>query len=99
MMPAFVTPLACQRVYFNGTHGLCLTTGLQGTTTVWWADVFNERFDKVARVSLTGEPSRVRVSPDGLLAGSTVFESGHSYADSRFSTTSALRSLVGIASR
>ncbi|MEQ1870100.1 MAG: TolB-like translocation protein [Vicinamibacterales bacterium] len=89
----FVTPLQCQRVYFNGTHGICLTSTLSGVTSSWWGEVFNERFESVARVELTGEPSRVRVSPDGTLAAATVFEEGHSYADHRFSTRTSLTKL------
>jgi hypothetical protein len=82
----FVTPLACDRSYFAGANGICLTSESNGVETVHVADVFNERFERTHRVKLTGPPSRVRVSPDGRRAGATVFESGHSYAQEGFST-------------
>lgn len=43
---------------------------------------------------LTGEPSRVRVSPDGQLAAATVFESGHSYSEHGFSTRTTIFDLA-----
>jgi hypothetical protein len=89
----FVSGLSCQRVYFNGERGICLTSTRDGATSSWWAELFDSRFTPGARVPLTGEPSRVRVSPDGTLAAATVFEEGHSYADHRFSTRTSLTSL------
>ena len=82
----FVTPLACDRSYFSGANGICLTSESSGTDSVHFADVFNNRFERIHRVKLTGPPSRVRISPDGRRAGATVFESGHSYAQEGFST-------------
>lgn len=90
---AFVTPLLCERVYVNGPHGVCLTSSLEGTTTTWAGTVFNQQFEPLTRVPLSGEPSRVRVSPDGALAAATVFETGHSYADHTFSTKTTLTQL------
>jgi Tol biopolymer transport system component len=49
----------------------------------------------VKRFPLTGEPSRVRVAPDGRFAAATVFESGHSYAEHGFSTRTTLYDLTG----
>ena len=86
----FVTPLSCERVYFGGQRGLCLTSTTAGAATSWWADVFDETFISLHRVPLTGSPSRVRVSSDGRLAAATVFASGHSYADHRFSTVTTI---------
>jgi hypothetical protein len=82
----FVTPLSCERTYFSGGRGICLTTGSAGTSPEHYAEIFNDRFERTGRVKLTGPPSRVRVSPDGRRAGATVFESGHSYAQEGFST-------------
>jgi hypothetical protein len=87
---AFVTALSCERVYFGGNRGICLTSSAEGSVTSWWADIFDERFERLHRVKLTGPPSRVRVSSDGRLAASTVFESGHSYAQGGFSTRTTL---------
>lgn len=87
---AFLTPLSCERVYFGGHRGICLTSTVTGTSTSWWAQLFDEHFAPGPRIRLTGLPSRVRVSPDGRLAAATVFESGHSYADHGFSTRTTL---------
>jgi hypothetical protein len=91
---AFVTDLPCLRVYFGGNKGICLTSTTDSAKGTWWADVFNERFQVEHHIPLTGEPSRVRVSPDGQLAAATVFESGHSYAEHGFSTRTTLFDLT-----
>jgi hypothetical protein len=89
----FVSGLTCERVYYSGERGICLTTALDGATVSWWAELFDSQFARGARVPLSGEPSRVRVSPDGRLAAATVFEEGHSYADHTFSTRTSLTTL------
>lgn len=91
----FVTPLACERVYFAGTRGICLATETSGTSPVHYADVFNDRYERTHRIKLTGPPSRVRISPDGRRAGATVFETGHSYAQAGFSTRTTVIDLAG----
>jgi hypothetical protein len=88
--PRFVTSLSCERVFYAGGRGVCLTIGLAGMTTTYAAEIFDEQFASVGRVPLTGMPSRVRVSPDGRLAGITVFETGHSYAESGYSTRTTI---------
>ena len=91
---AFVTNLSCLRVYSGGDTGLCLTSAMNGTKTEWWAELFDAQFRNVHKFPLSGEPSRVRVSPDGHLAAATVFESGHSYAEHGFSTRTSLYDLT-----
>jgi hypothetical protein len=91
---AFITGLSCERVYFGGGRGICLAADTAASKTRWWAQTFDERFQVLERVSLTGEPSRVRVSPDGRLAAATVFETGHSYRDHGFSTRTTLVDLT-----
>jgi hypothetical protein len=92
----FVTPLECERVYFAAHRGLCLTlskSGIlpkEGEPPTVWADVFDERFERLHRFTLKGAPSRVRVSPDGRRAAATMFNSGHSYAQSGFSTITTI---------
>ncbi len=88
--PRFVTPLSCERVFYAGTRGVCLTIGLDGMTTTYTAEVFDEQFASIGRVPLTGVPSRVRVSPDGRRAGITVFETGHSYSEAGYSTRTTI---------
>jgi len=83
---AFVTGLSCQRVYLGGPRGLCLTSEFRDGNTVWWAVIFDGDFREQARLEVRGEPSRVRVSPDGHYAAATLFESGHAYSERGFST-------------
>jgi hypothetical protein len=90
----FVAPLACERVYFSGGNGICLSTESSGSSPVHFADVFNDRFERLHRIKLTGPPSRVRISPDGRRAAATVFESGHSYAQEGFSTRTTVIDLA-----
>jgi hypothetical protein len=92
---SFVTDLTCLRVYFGGDMGICLTSTTEGSVTKWWAQLFDAQFHQLQRFPLSGEPSRVRVSPDGRLAAATVFESGHSYAEHGFSTRTTLYDLTG----
>jgi hypothetical protein len=90
----YVAPLPCERVYFSGGHGICLSTESSGSSPVHFADVFNEQFERLHRIKLTGPPSRVRVSPDGRRAAATVFETGHSYAQEGFSTRTTVIDLA-----
>jgi hypothetical protein len=83
---AFFTSLTCERVYFGGNRGLCLTGVSDAAVPTWWAQIFDERFTPLQRISLSGTPSRVRVSSDGRLAAATMFENGHAYTDHGFST-------------
>lgn len=92
----FATGLRCDRVYFLAGRGVCLATELDGVTTRHVARLFDGSFRVISESALTGVPSRARVSPDGRLAAVTVFESGHSYAETGFSTrTSVLDTMSG----
>lgn len=90
----YVTSLACDRVYYAGRRGLCLATETRLVPT-FVAYVFDESFNRLQRIPLTGPPSRARVSPDGRLGAVTVFEAGHSYADAGFSTRTTLIDMLG----
>jgi hypothetical protein len=89
--PHFVTPLQCDRVYYAGTRGLCLTaaTDTPGVAS-YVARIFDEHFTQLKTFTLTGPPSRTRLSPDGRRAAFTVFDEGHSYADGVFSTRTTI---------
>jgi hypothetical protein len=91
---SFLTNLSCLRVYSGGDIGICLTSTTEPSATKWWAELFDTQFHSLERFPLSGEPSRVRVSPDGRLAAATVFESGHSYAEHGFSTRTTLYDLT-----
>lgn len=84
------TGLTCERVHRNAGVGVCLVTEMR-VTNIFHAIVFDEHFERGQSIKLNGVPSRVKVSPDGRLAGITVFQSGHSYASaSEFSTQTTL---------
>jgi hypothetical protein len=85
--PVYVTPLVCERVYVAGGRGLCLADATENDLPVRrWAVAFESNFEVRHRFPLYGVPSRVRVSPDGRWAATTLFENGHSYAERGFST-------------
>lgn len=82
----YVTDLRCVRAYFAGGRGLCLV--VSGATSE--AIVFDAGFTPTHTLALTGAPSRARVSRDGRRGAITVFEMGHSYAESGFSTRTTI---------
>ena len=81
----YPTELECDRVDFAGGIGSCLTAD-RGVFTKYYVVIFDEHFKPRAPLPLGGIPSRTRVSPDGRLAATTVFVSGHSYSAGSFST-------------
>lgn len=87
--------LQCDRVYFAGGQGFCLGNHVVGgLLSSYSAYSFGPDYAPRFTFHEVGIPSRVRVSPDGRLAASTVFVAGHSYADAGFSTYTALRDLT-----
>jgi len=92
----YVTPLQCDRVYYAGSRGLCLTAAAdQAGAASYVARVFDEHFTPLHTMTLTGPPSRTRLSPDGRRAAFTVFDEGHSYADGVFSTRTTIVDTIG----
>jgi dipeptidyl aminopeptidase/acylaminoacyl peptidase len=88
--PRLTTDLACDRLDVAAGVGVCLTAD-RGVLTTYMAVVFNDRdFAPGLTVPLDGIPSRVRMSPNGALAGITVFVSGHAYSQDAFSTKTIL---------
>ena len=83
------TPLLCHRLHFAAGRGSCLVVERDFFTT-YTAVLFDAAFRPRHRIPLNGIPSRTRVSPDGRHAATTVFVSGHSYADSLFSTATGI---------
>ena len=94
-LPAGFHPeLYCEAVHASGGRGLCLSAD-RGVVTTYSAYVFDTATHEVLReFPLAGIPSRTRVSPDGQMAASTVFVTGHSYASVDFSTQTMLYDLV-----
>jgi hypothetical protein len=87
--PRVVTDLACERVHFRAGVGVCLQADRGVLTRTNEAVIFDDHLDQLRSVELAGIPSRVKVSPDGTMAGVTVFVQGHSYS-STFSTQTTL---------
>ncbi len=83
--------LFCERLYFSGPRGICLTTlGVQSTM-----EILDRRFHVLHTLTVPGLPSRARVSPDGRYGSITTFIAGHAYAaPGTFSTYTALIDLV-----
>ncbi len=81
--------LACERVYYAGGRGLCLSTAESGIE--YKATIFNSSLQPVHELALTGLPSRARVSSDGRYGAMTVFVNGHAYlGGGGFSTATTL---------
>ena len=84
-----VSPLSCDRVYFQRGRGVCQ---LIDSTLIppYAVFVFDGEFNTSPKRPLTGVPNRARISPDGRRAALTVFETGHSYAEGGFSTRTTI---------
>jgi hypothetical protein len=87
--PWYVSTLTCERVYFQSGRGVCLTLA-DTILRPYAASIIDDRLRQGARRALTGVPSRTRLSPDGLRAAVTVFETGHAYSEGGFSTRTTL---------
>lgn len=84
------TGLVCERVYFAGGRGICLTPKQETLSQAVNARVFGADFRPGRAVRLEGLWSRARVSPGGRYGAATTFVTGHSYRDVGFSTFTAL---------
>lgn len=82
--------LTCERVYYAAGHGICMAIAPSGVD--YEAKVFGPGMETEHTISLTGLPSRARVSEDGRYGAMTVFVSGDSYLGS--STAFSTRTYV-----
>lgn len=82
--------LACERVYYAAGHGICM--GVTPSGVEYTASIFNSKLQREHTITLTGLPSRTRVSPDGRYGAMTVFVTGDSYLSSptAFSTRTTI---------
>jgi hypothetical protein len=88
------TGLRCNRMYYAGGRGICLTRG-GGFAAGYQVRIFDSRFRVGKSIGVTGIPSRTRVSPDGRYGSVTLFVSGDSYAAAgTFSTRTTLIDMV-----
>ncbi|WP_138413540.1 TolB family protein [Sinomonas gamaensis] len=91
--PRTLTPQACDRVYAAAGERICLRTklGLENTTD---EQILDADWHPLRTRTLTGLPSRARLSADGQFAASTVFVSGHAYTGG-FSTSTEISATGG----
>jgi hypothetical protein len=83
------TGLHCKRFYAAAATGLCLQVST-GLVTRSEAILVDDHLRELRRVSLSGVPSRARVSASGRMAAWTFFVSGDSYLSVGFSTRAGI---------
>ena len=88
-----LTGRQCDRVFATADRTLCLGSD-RGLVTTYSASVYTAASAAPQDLPLTGSPSRARLSPDGLLASTTSFVAGDSYAASSFSTRTVITRTV-----
>ena len=84
-----VTGLACERVYTSGPAGICLSAD-RGVVTTYRTVLLGPDMAVRAVLPVAGLPSRARTSLDGRFGVTTTFVTGHSYAQSSFSTATVV---------
>lgn len=85
-----MTALSCERSYATATAGVCVTA-TRGMVPTYAVVGLDAGLRQVTSVPLAGLPSRARMSSDGSLVATTTFVTGHSYAQSSFSTDTVVR--------
>jgi hypothetical protein len=82
--------LSCERVYYAGGYGICM--GVAPSGVEYEATLFDSQLQPTGKITLTGLPSRARVSADGRYGAMTVFVTGDSYLASptEFSTRTTI---------
>ena len=86
-----VEKIFCERLYFSGPRGICLTTRDVDSQV----SILDRQYHLLHQITVPGLPSRARVSPDGRYGSITTFVAGHAYAaPGTFSTYTALIDLV-----
>lgn len=82
--------LACERVYYAAGRGICL--GVAPSGVEYTGSTFGPGLKPEHTFTLTGLPSRARVSSDGRYGAMTVFVNGDSYLESptAFSTRTTI---------
>ncbi len=85
---------SCERVYATAVDGVCITAE-RGIVSRYGITELNARLAPQNTEDLNGLPSRARISPNGSLMSTTTFVTGHSYAESSFSTETIIRRDTG----
>jgi hypothetical protein len=92
--PRAILPTSCERVYATATDAVCVTA-TRGLVASYGVSMLNAALQPTTSAELVGLPSRARISPDGSLVSTTTFVTGHSYAESSFSTSTVVRRSTG----
>lgn len=92
--PRAFTGVTCDRVAARADGASCLITD-RGVVTAYEDKELDADWQEIDSVALPGIPSRTRLSPDGTLAATTVFVSGHSYMTTGFSTATEVHTFGG----
>jgi hypothetical protein len=82
--------LRCERVSYAAGQGICVARGT-GFAAGYRAKLFGPDLKVRHDLPVEGIPSRARVSPDGRYGATTLFVTGHAYAEAgTFSTATTL---------
>jgi hypothetical protein len=92
--PRAFTDVVCDRVDATAVDVSCLQTK-RGVVTRFEQVELDASWHVTDTVPLPGLPSRTRLSPDGTLAATTTFVSGHSYMQTGFSTATEVHEVDG----
>lgn len=91
--PRAVTDRQCDRVFATEDQTLCLASD-RGLVTTYSASVYAKGSSTPTKLTLSGTPSRARLSADGRYASTTSFVAGDSYAAASFSTRTVVTRLA-----
>lgn len=80
----------CERVYAVARSGVCLRAR-RSLAPSYELAALDAKLLPRSSTPLPGPPSRARLSADGTLVATTVFLTGHSYAQATFSTETVIR--------
>jgi hypothetical protein len=89
--PRAIRNTKCDRVYATAAAAMCLRES-QDLLSTGGFHLLNAGLEETANQPLTGVPSRARMTADGAITATTVFVTGHSYAEmGTFSTETLIR--------
>ena len=88
--PRALGTISCERVYATTSSGVCVTAS-RAVTPTYGVSTLGADLQPTSSSPLVGLPSRARLSADGSLVTTTTFVSGHSYAQTSFSTETVIR--------
>jgi hypothetical protein len=88
--PRGIEPTSCERVYATVRAGVCVTAK-RGVAPTYALATLGSNLQQTSSTQLVGLPSRARMSVDGSLVATTTFVTGHSYAQTSFSTETIIR--------